>query len=73
MFVIIGFILFIVVLFMFYFTALSFRRMEILKDKKKVVACCLSFIPIIIVFSVFNIYFILFFSIKNSSFITTIN
>lgn len=54
MFVIIGFILFIVVLFMFYFTALSFRRMEILKDKKKVIAWCLSFIPIIIVFSVFN-------------------
>ena len=54
MFTIIGFILFIIVLFLFYFTALSFRKMEIFKNKKSIVAWCLSLIPIIIVFSFFN-------------------
>ena len=54
MFVFVGFILLLVLLLLIYFTILSFRKIEIFNNKNKVLAWCISLIPLIIVFSLFN-------------------
>ena len=56
MFGFIGFILFLLLVFLLYIAILSFRRMEIFKRiKNKVLIWCLSLLPLVILFFVFNI------------------
>ena len=54
MFGIFGFVILLILLVLFYASALSFRKLDILKDKNKIIAWCISLIPLIIIFSVFN-------------------
>lgn len=55
MFELFGFVILFILLFLFYNVTLSFRKLSFLNNKKKIVSWCLSLIPIILIFSIFNI------------------